>query len=55
MVLEQFKLYGAVGVFSTVCATSIVIIIFWMPETKGKNLIVEEKDGKTVLAGKGKV
>ncbi|KXJ82001.1 hypothetical protein RP20_CCG016267 [Aedes albopictus] len=46
ILLERIHIYGTVWISSGVCAVSILIIVFIMPETKGKNLIAEEPPEK---------
>lgn len=46
ILLERIHIYGTVWISAGVCAVSILIIIFIMPETKGKNLVEEDSKEK---------
>ncbi|XP_062551192.1 facilitated trehalose transporter Tret1-like [Armigeres subalbatus] len=46
ILLERINVHGTVWISCGVCAISILIIIFIMPETKGKNLIDEDAEKK---------
>ncbi|XP_055636849.1 facilitated trehalose transporter Tret1-like isoform X2 [Toxorhynchites rutilus septentrionalis] len=46
ILLDTIHIYGTVWISSGVCAFGALVIIFLMPETKGKNLFVEDcKEG----------
>lgn len=46
ILLERIHIYGTVWIASGVCAVSILIIVFIMPETKGKSMIEEDSQEK---------
>uniref|UniRef100_A0AAG5DB31 Major facilitator superfamily (MFS) profile domain-containing protein n=1 Tax=Anopheles atroparvus TaxID=41427 RepID=A0AAG5DB31_ANOAO len=46
IMMETIHIYGTVWISSGVCAVAVVIIIFWIPETKGKNLNVQSESSK---------
>lgn len=43
LLLEAIGIHGTLWISSAVCAVGVVIIVFLVPETKGKNLVVEEQ------------
>ncbi|XP_039437012.1 facilitated trehalose transporter Tret1-like isoform X2 [Culex pipiens pallens] len=43
LLLEAIGIHGTLWISSVVCAVGVVIIVFLVPETKGKNLVVEEQ------------
>ncbi|XP_065084152.1 facilitated trehalose transporter Tret1-like isoform X2 [Ochlerotatus camptorhynchus] len=46
ILLERIHIYGTVWIASGVCAVSLLIIVFIMPETKGKSLVEEDSKEK---------
>lgn len=40
ILLHEFNLYGTMWMFSVVCSFSLLIVIVYLPETKGKSLIM---------------
>ncbi|XP_055636851.1 facilitated trehalose transporter Tret1-2 homolog isoform X2 [Toxorhynchites rutilus septentrionalis] len=42
VLVEVIQLYGAVAIFAFICFLSIIIIVLFIPETKGKHLISPE-------------
>ncbi|XP_055598372.1 facilitated trehalose transporter Tret1-like [Uranotaenia lowii] len=48
ILLNQIQVHGTVWISSAVCAIGVIVVIFVMPETKGRNLHVEpEKSSRT--------
>lgn len=46
----RLELYGCLLFFAGICLGGAVITIFFIPETKGKNLIIDaEKDNSLIL------
>ncbi|XP_053692016.1 facilitated trehalose transporter Tret1-like [Sabethes cyaneus] len=47
ILLENVHIHGTVWISSGVCAVGALIIVFLVPETKGKNLIVDENNSSS--------
>ncbi|XP_052864416.1 uncharacterized protein LOC128271025 [Anopheles cruzii] len=46
ILMESIQIHGTVWISSGVCAVSVFVIIFLIPETKGKNLNVQTESAK---------
>ena len=45
----RLELHGCLMFFATICIAGAVITMFFIPETKGKNLIAEEAKETEVM------
>lgn len=39
LMVQSLELYGCMFIFSSICFVGLFVIVLFLPETKGKNLI----------------
>ncbi|XP_058816625.1 uncharacterized protein LOC131679891 [Topomyia yanbarensis] len=47
ILLENIQIHGTVWISTAVCIVAVLIIVFLVPETKGKNLVLEEENNSS--------
>uniref|UniRef100_A0AAG5DB07 Major facilitator superfamily (MFS) profile domain-containing protein n=1 Tax=Anopheles atroparvus TaxID=41427 RepID=A0AAG5DB07_ANOAO len=56
VLLDTIGLPGLMGGLATICLTGTLVVVFWLPETKGKSLVdAPETEPPTVNGGNGGV